>query len=76
MNTLKTMKQYCRGIKNRNRRQNKMNEVLFSIEYLLRSLTWKDAVVFGIALVGVFVVCRLLKAKKDKIEEKLDERKK
>ena len=53
-----------------------MNEVLFSIEYLLRSLTWKDAVVFGIALVGVFAVCRLLKAKKNKIEEKLDERKK
>ena len=53
-----------------------MNEVLFSIEYLLRSLTWKDAVLFCIALVGVFAVCRLLKAKKNKIEEKLDERKK
>ena len=52
------------------------NEVLYSIEYLLRLLTWKDAAIFGIALVGVFVVCRLLKAKKDKIEEKLDERKK
>ena len=53
-----------------------MNEVLFSIEYLLRSLTWKDAAVAGIALVGVVVACRLLKAKKDKIEEKLDERNK
>jgi hypothetical protein len=53
-----------------------MNEVLYAIEYLLRSLTWKDAAVFCIALVGVFVVCRLLKAKKDKIEEHLDERQK
>ena len=51
-----------------------MNEVLYAIEYLLRSLTWKDAVVFGIALVGIIVVCRLLKAKKDKIEKYLDER--
>ena len=47
-----------------------MNEVLYSAEYLLRNLTKKDAAVFGIAIVGVFVVCRLLKAKKDKIKEK------
>ncbi|MBR5598121.1 MAG: hypothetical protein IKW30_12050 [Lachnospiraceae bacterium] len=53
-----------------------MNEVLYSAEYLLRNLTKKDAAVFGIAIVGVFVVCRLLKAKKDKIKEKLDKRKK
>ena len=51
-----------------------MNEVLYAIEYLLRSLTWKDAVVVGIALVGAIVVCRLLKAKKDKIEEHLEEK--
>lgn len=53
-----------------------MNEVFYSIEYLLRSLTWKEVAIFGVALAGVFVVCRLLKIKKDKIEEKLDERKK
>ena len=48
-----------------------MNEVLYAIEYLLRSLTWKDAAVFCIVL---FVVCGLLKVKKDKIEEHLDEK--
>lgn len=51
-----------------------MNEVLYGIEYLLRSLTWMDAVVFGIVLVGVVVVFRLFKAKQDKIEEYLDEK--
>ena len=50
-----------------------MNEVLYAIEYLLRSLTWKHAVIFGIAVVAFVIVCRLLKAKKDKIDEYLDE---
>ena len=53
-----------------------MNEVLYAIEFLLRSLTWKDAAVFCIAFAGGVVVCRLLKAKKDKIEEYLDEKEK
>ncbi len=51
-----------------------MNEVLYAIEYLLRSLTWADAAVFGVVLVGVFVVFRLLKAKQDKIEEHLEDK--
>lgn len=51
-----------------------MSEILYGIEYLLRSLTWKDAAIFGIALVGVVVVLRLLKAKQDKIEDYLDEK--
>ena len=51
-----------------------MNEVLYAIEYLLRSLTWKDAVIFGLVLVGVVVLFRLFKAKQDKIEEHLDEK--
>ena len=61
-------------VKNRKQEENKMNEVLYAIEFLLRSLTWKDAVVFGIVLVGVIVVFRLFKAKQDKIEEHLEEK--
>ena len=51
-----------------------MNEVLYSIEFLLSSLTWMDAVIFGLVIVGVIVVFRLLKAKNDKIEDYLDEK--
>ena len=51
-----------------------MNEVLYAVEFLLRSLTWKHAIVLGIVLVGVVVVFRLLKAKQDKIENYLDEK--
>ena len=51
-----------------------MNEVLYAIEYLLRSLTWKDAIIFALVLVGIVVVFRLFKAKEDKIEEHLDEK--
>ena len=51
-----------------------MSEVLYAIEFLLRSLTWKDAAIFAVAFVGGFIVCRLLKAKSDKIEDYLDEK--
>ena len=50
-----------------------MNEVLYAVEYFISSLTWGHAAVLAIAVVGVLVVFRLLKAKQDKIEEKLDE---
>ena len=50
-----------------------MNEVLFAIEYFISTLTWVHAAVFAIAVAGVIVVFRLLKAKQDKIEEKIDE---
>ena len=53
-----------------------MNEVLYAIEYFLRRLTWMDAIVFGLVLVGVIVLFRLFKAKQDKIEEYLDEKNK
>ena len=53
-----------------------MKEVLYAIEYFLRSLTWMDAIVFGLVLVGVIVLFRLFKAKQDKIEEYLDEKNK
>ena len=51
-----------------------MNEVLYAIEFLLRSLTWKDAAIFAVAFVGGVIVCRLFKAKSDKIEDYLDEK--
>ena len=51
-----------------------MNEVLYAIEFFLRSLTWRHTVVLGIVIVGVVVVFRLFKAKQDKIEEYLDEK--
>ena len=51
-----------------------MNEVLYAIEYFLRSLTWVDAVIFCLAVVGVVVVFRLFKAKQDKIEDYLDDK--
>ena len=50
-----------------------MNEVLYAIEFLLRSLTWKDAVIFALVVVGVIVLFRLFKAKQDKIEEHLED---
>ena len=53
-----------------------MNEVLYAIEFLLRSLTWKHAVVAGIVIVGVIVLFRLFKAKQDKIEEHLEDKQK
>ena len=60
-------------VKNRKQEENKMNEVLYAIEFLLRSLTWKDAVVAGIVIVGVIILFRLFKAKQDKIEEHLED---
>ena len=50
-----------------------MSEVLYAIEFLLRSLTWKDAVVAGIVIVGVIILFRLFRAKQDKIEEHLED---
>ena len=61
-------------VKNREQEENKMNEVLYAIEFFLRSLTWMDALVVGLVLVGVIVVFRLFKAKQDKIEDYLDEK--
>ena len=61
-------------VKNRKQEENKMNEVLYAIEFFLRSLTWMDALVVGLVLVGVIVVFRLFKAKQDKIEDYLDEK--
>ena len=61
-------------VKNRKQEENKMNEVLYAIEYLLRSLTWMDAAILGLVIVGVVVVFRLFKAKQDKIEDHLDEK--
>ena len=60
--------------KEQKQEENKMNEVLYAIEYLLRSLTWVDAVIFCLAVVGVVVVFRLFKAKQDKIEDYLDDK--
>ena len=51
-----------------------MNEVLYAIEYLLRSLTWMHAAILGLVIVGVVVVFRLFKAKQDKIEDYLYEK--
>lgn len=61
-------------VKNKTQEENKMNEVLYAIEFLLRSLTWKHAVVAGIVIVGVIVLFRLFKAKQDKIEEHLEDK--
>lgn len=61
-------------VKNRKQEENRMNEVLYAIEFLLRSLTWMDAVVAALVIVGVIVVFRLFKAKQDKIEEHLEEK--
>ena len=61
-------------VKNKTQEENKMNEVLYAIEFFLRSLTWRHAAILGIVLVGVVVVFRLLKAKQDKIEEHLEDK--
>ena len=60
--------------RNRKQEENKMNQVLYLIELFLNSLTWVNAVVFGLVIVGVIVVFRLFKAKQDKIEDYLDEK--
>ena len=51
-----------------------MNEVLYAIEYFLRSLTWMHAAILGLVIVGVVILFRLFKAKQDKIEDYLDEK--
>ena len=52
-----------------------MNEVFYAIEYLFRGLTWEVVTILGIVFaLAVFAVYRLLKAKKAKIEDKLDEK--